>query len=505
MSLTFERKLPIILTFVFFMLTIVGIFSYQSTISVREELSRQKRTRQVLDRLDDILTRSIEVDSAVMSFIILGNESYLTPQIQAEKRIAADIAELQPTMLADPQQSTDFQNLNDLITKKSAVTKSLIDLRRSTDFESSVGQLPGSSAQSVGADLRSAIDRLKKRELDLLAEHEDAVDRNMNRTIIILIVSSMAGVVALVLANLFVVLENNRRRTAEKALIKSKEELEEKVKERTLELQAANQTLVDAAAEREKLLASEQAARREAEIANRLRDEFMATVSHELRTPLNSILGWARLLKNGQLEPRQAAKAVRTIIKNSESQNRLIEDLLDVARMISGKLELDITQVPVSEFVEHSVETARPEAGKRDISIELSIDEQAREASIDGDRLRLEQIVGNLLNNAIKFSRAGESIKVAVRRDGAFVDVSVIDHGAGISREFLPLVFERFRQDRSTIKQSGGLGLGLAVVRNLTELHGGTVSVKSAGENLGSEFTLRIPVSNGDRGSINTT
>jgi len=305
---------------------------------------------------------------------------------------------------------------------------------------------------------------------------------------------SLAGVAALVLANFIVVIENNRRRSAERALTVANQELEGKLAERTLELQAANAKLIASASEREELLAKEQQARREAEIANRLRDEFMATVSHELRTPLNSILGWARLLKTGQLEARQTSKAIQTIIKNSESQNRLIEDLLDVARMISGKLRLEIEAVRVGEFVESSVEMAKPEAAKRNISIHLDLAEEIRNETVSGDRVRLQQVIGNLLINAIKFSQPDSGVDVTAKPDGDFVKIFVKDHGAGISKEFLPFLFERFRQDRATIKLSGGLGLGLAVVRNLTELHGGTVNAYSDGENKGSTFVVSLPL-----------
>lgn len=494
MSLTFERKLPIVLTFIFFVLTTVGILSYQSTLSIREELSRQKRTRDVLVALDDVLTNNIDIDTAVMRFTITGNETYLAMVSREQRTISEKMTELDALTAEDQQQDAEFDRLKGLVTRKTEVVKNQIDTRRNSDFNTAIIQLPQSSSQSVSADLRESINNLKTRELGLLAEHEAAIDKSMNRTILILIVSSLAGVAALLLANFIVMLENNRRRRAEIDLIRANEELEGKVEVRTKELQAANITLLNSATEREDLLTKEQAARKEAEVANRLRDEFMATVSHELRTPLNSILGWARLLNDGNLEPRQSAKAIRTIIKNSETQNRLIEDLLDVARMISGKLQLDLSPVPVHEFVEHSIDTVRPLATARKITIDVNIDKDVRDTIVSGDRVRLEQIVSNLLTNAVKFSKAEGRVKVTATGNGGFVQIDVTDDGVGIKPEFLPMVFERFRQDRSMIKQSGGLGLGLAVVRNLTELHGGTVSAQSEGEGKGSTFTVRLPV-----------
>ena len=501
MFLKFERKLPIVLTFVFFMLTTVGIFSYQSTISLREEQKRQNRTREVLNDLDGVLTNSTVADNAVMDFVVTGDESYLDALKRTDKENADDLAKLDTLTADDPEQDVEFDNLQALAQKKSEINKKLIDLRRQSGFESAITQVSVKSTQSVGNDFRNSIEKIKRREMLLLAKHEDELDSNMDRTILILIVSSLAGVAALVLANYIVLLDNNRRRRAEMALIRANEELEGKVEDRTRELQSVNVALLASASEREELLANEQAARREAEIANRLRDEFMATVSHELRTPLNSILGWARLIKSGNLEPRQSERAVQTIIKNSESQNRLIEDLLDVARMISGKLQLEVDKVPVREFVEHSVETATPEAAKRNIAIHLNFAGTGDEI-VSGDRVRLQQIVGNLITNAVKFSRPDSGVEVSTTCDGKFVEIAVKDHGAGISPEFLPLVFERFRQDRATIKQSGGLGLGLAVVRNLTELHGGSVSAYSDGENKGSTFKVRLPLAVNGNGHL---
>ena len=482
------------------MLTTVGIFSYQSTISLREEQTRQARTREVLQRLDDVLTNSIQSDNAVVSFVLTGNSTYLDVVAASDKGIAADLAELDKLTASDSEQDIEFDNLQALAGRKSEINKKLIDQRRSNGFNDTVTQLPVGSAQGISADFRASIEKIKRLEMNLLAQHEETLDRNMDRTILILIVSSLAGVAALVLANFIVMLENNRRRSAERALMVANEELESKVAERTRELQAANVNLLASAADREQLLAKEQEARREAEIANRLRDEFMATVSHELRTPLNSILGWARLLKSGQLEPMQSTKAIQTIIKNSESQNRLIEDLMDVARMISGKLRLETESVRIGDFVEQSVEMAKPEAARRNISIHVDVAEDVRNEIVAGDRVRLQQIIGNLLINAIKFSQPDSGIDVSAKPENDFVKISVKDHGAGISKEFLPFLFERFRQDRATIKQSGGLGLGLAVVRNLTELHGGSVSAYSDGENKGSTFIVRLPIfHNGQR------
>ena len=245
--------------------------------------------------------------------------------------------------------------------------------------------------------------------------------------------------------------------------------------------------------ERERLLKNEQAARKEAEIANRMRDEFLATVSHELRAPLNSILGWARLMEKGTLDENTTEKAVSTIVRNAESQNRLIEDLLDVSRIISGKMRLEVVTVKPINFVESALETVRPAADAKNITLEVVEDSVV--SHISGDPNRLQQVMWNLLSNAIKFTPNDGKVTVEISRPNGYVEIKVKDTGVGISSEFLPHVFDRFRQaDASSIRKFGGLGLGLAIVRHITEMHGGSVAVESAGENQGSTFIIQLPV-----------
>lgn len=245
--------------------------------------------------------------------------------------------------------------------------------------------------------------------------------------------------------------------------------------------------------EREELLKREQAARRDAEIANRIRDEFLATVSHELRAPLNSILGWARLMEKGKLDEPTTGKAVSTIVRNAESQNRLIEDLLDVSRIISGKLRLEVMTIKPINVVESALETVRPAAEAKGIKLEIK--ETPDVSHIAGDPNRLQQVIWNLLSNAIKFTPNGGQVSIGIERRDDYTEIKVTDTGVGIKDEFLPHVFDRFRQaDASSIRKFGGLGLGLAIVRHITEMHGGTVLVESSGENKGSTFTVRLPI-----------
>jgi PAS domain S-box-containing protein len=227
--------------------------------------------------------------------------------------------------------------------------------------------------------------------------------------------------------------------------------------------------------------------------ANRLKDEFLATVSHELRTPLTSILGWAHLLRTEQLDDKSAARALETIERNARAQSQLIDDLLDVSRIIAGNLRLDVRQLEPASFIGSAVEALRPAADARNVRIQQVLDTGV--VSVAGDPGRLQQVVWNLLSNAIKFTPKGGRVQVRLERINSHIEIAVSDTGMGIKPEFLPHVFERFRQaDQKTTRHHGGLGLGLAIVRHLVELHGGTVQADSAGEGQGATFVVRLPI-----------
>ncbi|HLM55677.1 MAG TPA: PAS domain S-box protein, partial [Pyrinomonadaceae bacterium] len=241
-----------------------------------------------------------------------------------------------------------------------------------------------------------------------------------------------------------------------------------------------------AAAENERLY-------REARDSSRLKDEFLATVSHELRTPLTAILGWAHMLRAGQFDPDSSAKAFETIERNARAQSQLIDDLLDVSRIITGKLRIDVRPVDPNSFIEAAVEAVRPAAEAKGIRLQKVMDTGV--VSVSGDPVRLQQIVWNLLSNAIKFTPKGGRVQVRLERVNSHVEITVSDTGTGISPEFLPHVFDRFRQaDQRTTRVHGGLGLGLSIVRHLVELHGGTVRAESGGDGQGSTFRVLLPV-----------
>jgi signal transduction histidine kinase/CheY-like chemotaxis protein len=267
------------------------------------------------------------------------------------------------------------------------------------------------------------------------------------------------------------------------ALLQQKaESLEAEIKERELVEERLRLALV-----------GEQMARAEAETANRMKDEFLATVSHEIRTPLNAIIGWSHLLRSSRLDEATIARAIETIDRNAKSQAQLIEDILDVSRMITGKLRLNNELVDIASVINAAIDSVQLAIDSKDLQLEVTLDPSARHTV--GDANRLQQVVWNLLANAIKFTPSGGRIEVKVERAGRNVQIRVTDTGQGISKNFLPFIFDRFRQaDGSTTRQHGGLGLGLAIVRHLVELHGGTIRAESAGEGQGATFTINLPL-----------
>jgi signal transduction histidine kinase len=283
------------------------------------------------------------------------------------------------------------------------------------------------------------------------------------------------------------------------ALQRAHDELEERVQARTRELAGANAALRAEIEERRRieaervaLLEREQAARAHAESVNRMKDEFLATLSHELRTPLNAILGWAHLLTSGKTDPAMTERALSVIRNNAQAQSQLIEDILDVSRIIGGKLRLTVGAVHLRDVIEAALDSVSPAAQAKAITIERQYDDVE---PITGDKDRLQQVVWNLLSNAVKFTPKEGRVTVALRKEGADVSLTVIDTGIGIHPDFLPYVFDRFSQaDSSATRRHGGLGLGMAIVRYLVELHGGTVRAHSEGENKGATFTAVLPL-----------
>jgi PAS domain S-box-containing protein len=251
---------------------------------------------------------------------------------------------------------------------------------------------------------------------------------------------------------------------------------------------------VRAEEERTELLRREREARTDAEEANRLRDEFLATVSHELRTPLNAIIGWSRLLHSNQLDKQGVEHALEVIERNAWAQKQIIEDILDVSRIITGKLRMGLAPIELSEVLQAAIDVVQPAAAAKQIEVRTRID--SPDLRVYGDAERLQQVAWNLLSNAVKFSSPGGTVEASISQEGGQVEMSVVDNGPGIAPEFLPHVFERFSQaDSSSTRRHSGLGLGLAIVRHLVELHGGTVRAENRQDSNGAILTVTLPLS----------
>jgi signal transduction histidine kinase/CheY-like chemotaxis protein len=276
------------------------------------------------------------------------------------------------------------------------------------------------------------------------------------------------------------------RSQAEESIRQFNLELEKRVEERTTELHAVS-------AERESLLASERAARAEAERSSKMKDEFLSTLSHELRTPLNAVYGWAQILMAGPADPKDLEQGLVTIERNARAQRQIIDDLLDMSGIISGKVSLNVQRLNLAPIVRAAMETIRPAAEAKDVRLQVVLDPAA--PPVCGDPNRLQQIFWNLLSNAIKFTPNDGRIQVRLERVDSHLEVSVVDSGEGIGTDFLPHVFDRFRQeDNSMARRHGGLGIGLSIAKNLVELHGGTIRAESGGPGQGATFIVALPL-----------
>ena len=268
---------------------------------------------------------------------------------------------------------------------------------------------------------------------------------------------------------------------------------EETLREQADALRKLNEISKKARAEAEQAAAENERLYRQAEESSRLKEEFLATISHELRTPLSAILGWARMLRMGQLSPENSAKALDTIERNARAQAQLVDDLLDVSRIVTGKLRMDVRPSDPNSFIDAAVEAVKPAAQAKGVRVQKVVDTGL--ISIPGDPVRLQQVVWNLLSNAIKFTPRGGRVQIRSERVNSHLEIVVSDTGQGIDPDFLPHVFDRFRQaDQKTSRQHGGMGLGLAIVRHLVEMHGGSVSARSEGEGKGATFTVMLPI-----------
>lgn len=497
-----ERKInlisylfPILLGISVVAIAILGWIAYDNNRATDQVIQRGKKVADTIYLLNDIERLALDLETGGRGFVITGDERFLEPYEVAIVGLTNAMPRLEKSLDEESIQLDRYRKLEYLINAKVAKTAENIAVRRKSGLEAAVALVSLGEGRVFMEQVKEEISEIRG---ILIASRTEVLSQLSSRVKdnywVMPTLAVIAGF-AIALATFFVYTESSRRFVAERLIIEANEKLENRVVERTRELNDVNAELKILLDERGVLLESEKESRNEAEGANRLRDEFMAALSHELRNPLNSILGWARILKRGDLEDEVISKAVDAIISSSETQSNIIDDLLDIGRIVSGKFRFDMRPVNPSDLVFGAVESFNPLALAKDISIKVKVDEGIDSLVIEGDLNRLRQVLWNLLSNALKFSEDGSEILVSARHIGTGVEFSVIDQGMGIRSDFLPFIFDRFRQDAPPRTLSSGLGLGLPIVRAITEIHGGEVRAFSEGQGKGSSFTVFLPAS----------
>lgn len=437
---------------------VVTFLAYRAVERSRESNAWLLHTQEVLAALQTALATSVDAETGVRGYLVVGDSRYLEPFERAEASFGRILDNLAALTSDNAEQQLRIEELRMQVTSLRRSLTEMINVKRTG------GRIDGGMNDRERANMdgvRANITALRAGELALLSNRTASDAAAIRR--IYWMGLWIVGIAVGCLGWVYVLLANDAKHRL--------------------------------------ALASEQRARQETEEASRLKDEFLMTVSHELRTPLTAIHGWARMLSTGEVREDQRARALEVIERNARAQTQLVNDLLDASRAITGKLQLELAIVEMPEIVLAAVDAVRPTADAKRIGIRTRIDPHP--GPVSGDAARLQQVLWNILSNAVKFTPQGGRVEVQVSRVGSFVEVAVSDTGPGISSSFLPHVFERFRQEHSgTTRAHSGLGLGLAIARHLTELHGGTVSAESGGPSPGATFRVRLPVAAVKQGPV---
>lgn len=636
MQLRLSDKIPWAFALALLPLVVIIIASFRNTSALLEAGQLVRDTQEVKVRLGNLLAHVTDAETGMRGFIITGNETFLNPYHNAIKVIDRDLADLQRMTADNAEQTVRLEAVKSTVADKVDHMSNVVTSRRSDGFAAAQSLVATEYGNVKMADVRAIVGAMSDAQSRFLQQRQAAKDARARDTRIVLGISALLGFALAVAASVSINRELRKRRRVENELRRAYDDLDERIKQRTQELERVNvvlrqeglerqrtqellqqsderlrhaltaarlgtweleiatdrvttyghllplfgldneqfsgkrgdfmgrmhdddrprveQLLVqsirgeveydtdfrvvwpddsvhwlmakgavlksdageplhligvtmeitdlkNAQHERERLLLNEKDLRARAEAANRIKDEFLATVSHELRTPLNAILGWTTLLRKGQLDDQGIDKALETVERNARSQTKLIEDLLDISRITTGHLKLEVQSLDLPSVIHAALESLHPAAEARQIRLQALVDNAA--GPVWGDPHRMQQIVWNLLSNAIKFTPKGGQVQVQLERVSSHVEIAVSDTGQGISANFLPHVFERFQQeDASSKRQHGGLGIGLAIVRQLVELHGGKVTAESAGEGKGATFRVILPIMLARRKSV---
>jgi signal transduction histidine kinase len=460
------------LLFGFAALLLLLVFDAGMTLNTaaqwREGQRRIAEVAGIRIELRELFAAYVNAETGQRGFLLTGEETYLEPYLAARTAIERSDLRMKTLLIPEKQLAGLRDQIETLGSQRMAAMGVTITERREHGPEAALAMLRKGGGRVLMDDIRVLAAKLDAELEATMNALLAAAERRLVVTASATFITSL--IVASALIGLFFL---TRRQFGEGE-----------------KLAAAERT---ARARMESLLASETAAHSEATHANKLKDEFLAVVSHELRTPLNAIVGWTCLLRDGANDAEELKEGLDTIDRSVHAQARLIEDLLDVSRIISGKVRLRIAEVDLRALTLSVVDSLRPAAAARGVNLALAANEEA--AEVLGDSDRLQQVVWNLVSNAIKFTPRGGGVELAIDRSGSAIALEVRDNGQGIRADFLPRIFDRFsQQDASTTRGQSGLGLGLSISRHLVELHGGTITVRSAGEGKGAIFRIEIPV-----------
>jgi signal transduction histidine kinase/ActR/RegA family two-component response regulator len=446
-------------------LVAVSVDSYQNLLSFRRSASAVEHTFEVKNAIGDLFSRLQDAETAQRGYLITGDNQYLAPYQAALKAIEPDLQKLRDLTRDNIRQQQQLDQLQPIIDAKLTELQQTVALRQVQQTDAALQILKTGQGKRLMDQIRQSVAAMQAEENRLLTQRSAVSQADAQSTTWIIVLGSLlaSGLVALAALVLNRDLQERNQMADELRLLN--ETLEVRVSDRTKEL----------------------------ENADRLKDEFLSVISHELRTPLHAILGWTRLLQTGNLAETKITHGLEVIERNAKSQAQLIEDLLDVSRIITGKLRLAVRPISLIPVIEAAIDTVRPAAEARSIQIQSLFDPNADRVS--GDPERLQQVIWNLVSNAIKFTPKGGRIQVRLERINSHIEIIVSDTGKGISAEFLPYLFNRFSQeDGSSTRSQGGLGLGLSIVRNIIELHGGSVQATSPGEGQGTTFVVSLPL-----------
>ena len=444
----------------------IGVWNIRRVHSAGARVAHATALNAQLAALEQHL---VEAETGQRGFLLTGEAAYLDPYSRAVAEVAPTLDRLESLSAEDGHARKRLPRVRQLVAVKMAELERTVLVRREQGEDAARAIVLTGLGRTVMDEIGAELDLLTAEQQRVIDAEAAAAARSERAAIL----SEMAAAVAAVLLVAFAVHRSNRLLAAQEARDRA-----------TRDLLAATE---DAAQARAELLD------REREL-NRLKDEFLATLSHELRTPMNAVLGWVRMLRSGVVQDHRVQDALQAVERNASIQHRMIEDLLDVSRVVAGKFHLEFDQVDVADVAEAALSAIEPSAEVKGIRVEKMIDADLPTLSADPHRLR--QVIWNLLANAVKFTEPGGHVWFHVCRSARDVIIEVRDDGAGIAPESLPHVWERFRQATEGMSNAGssvGLGLGLAIVRHIVELHGGTVMAESGGRGCGSTFRIVLP------------